>query len=590
MPMSRWRPPSSGAAAPDVSRPGPERHRPVDDGPVVIASVMGVRQRLIRWVLSAAVLVLVAMVVHAVLTNPRLEWHVVGQYLTAATILAGLRMTVTLAVVSLVVGVVLGTTLAVMRVSGIPVVAGVSLAYTTVVRSIPLLVQLLFWFNLSVVFPTLSLGIPFGPELVRGSANSFITPVVAAVLGLGLHEAAYISEIVRGGLLAVEKGQSEAARALGMTELTAFRHVVAPQTIRVILPAVGNRAITLVKEISLVSVIAVADLLYSAQLIYARNFETIPLLIVASLWYFALTVVVTVAQHLIERRVGRGWRKSRPGRSAPAPAFSGPLVSTSRPTDRPKGTHPMVELHGVHKSFGTTKVLRGVNLTVPAGSTVCIIGPSGGGKSTLLRAINHLERIDAGRILVDGSLVGYRESRGRLVDLGGAAVATQRRSMGMVFQNFNLFPHLTCLDNVTTAPMRVSGTPKAAARTEGMRLLDRVGLSDKWNSYPLSLSGGQRQRVAIARALAMDPRLMLFDEPTSSLDPELVSEVLDVMRELRAEGMTMLVVTHELGFAREASDRIVVVSDGQIVEDGPPDQVISAPQHPRTQAFLAKLL
>ena len=582
------------------SQSGPLEHNATstvaEERPPALSSVSALPRRLTRWGLSAGVLILVAMFVHAVMTNPRFGWATVAHYLTASTILAGLRMTVLLAAVSLLVGMVLGTLLALMRVSGIPVLSWVSLTYTTLMRSIPLLVQLLFWFNLSAVFPRLSLGIPFGPQFLGGSANSFITPVMAAVLGLGLHEAAYMSEIVRGGLMAVDKGQWEAARALGMTERTAFRRVVAPQTLRVILPAVGNRAITVIKEISLVSVISVADLLYAAQLIYARTFDTIPLLIVASIWYFALTVIVTVLQHLVERRMSRGWRSSR----GPASALvAGPPVTAAPTGPRPSvistpdaaGKYTtMVQLVGVHKSFGGTEVLRGISLDISAGSTVCIIGPSGAGKSTLLRSINHLERIDAGRVLVDGSMVGYRESRGKLVELSSSAVSAQRRKTGMVFQNFNLFPHLSCLDNVVVGPLRVLRRSNSEARAAGIRLLDRVGLSEKRDSYPLSLSGGQRQRVAIARALAMEPRVMLFDEPTSSLDPELVGEVLDVMRELAAEGMTMVVVTHELGFAREVADRIVFMADGKILEDGPPSRVISAPRHPRTQAFLANLL
>jgi polar amino acid transport system ATP-binding protein len=221
---------------------------------------------------------------------------------------------------------------------------------------------------------------------------------------------------------------------------------------------------------------------------------------------------------------------------------------------------------------------------------MCIIGPSGSGKSTFLRCINHLEQIDAGRLWVDGSLVGYREKGGALHELREREVAAQRRDIGMVFQRFNLFPHMTALENVIEAPARVKGVAKEAARARGAELLERVGLGERIHSYPNQLSGGQQQRVAIARALAMEPKLMLFDEPTSALDPELVGEVLDVMRGLAGDGMTMVVVTHEMGFAREVGDTLVFMDDGVVVEAGDPKRVLTDPQHQRTRSFLSKVL
>jgi polar amino acid transport system ATP-binding protein len=251
---------------------------------------------------------------------------------------------------------------------------------------------------------------------------------------------------------------------------------------------------------------------------------------------------------------------------------------------------PMVEAVGIHKSFGSTEVLRGVDLTVHHGEVACVIGPSGSGKSTFLRCINHLESIDAGTMTVDGELVGYRRRGDKLYELRESEVARQRRDIGMVFQRFNLFPHMTALENVMEAPVRVKKEPKAVVRERALKLLDRVGLADKANSYPAQLSGGQQQRVAIARALAMQPKLMLFDEPTSALDPELVGEVLDVMRDLAAEGMTMIVVTHEIGFAREVGDALVFMDDGVVVEAGPPREVLANPKQARTKAFLSKVL
>ncbi|ADL47897.1 ABC transporter related [Micromonospora aurantiaca ATCC 27029] len=250
----------------------------------------------------------------------------------------------------------------------------------------------------------------------------------------------------------------------------------------------------------------------------------------------------------------------------------------------------MVRAEQVHKSFGPLEVLKGIDLEVRSGEVCCLLGPSGSGKSTFLRCINHLEKIDAGRIWVDGDLIGYRERGGKLYEMRDKEVAAQRRAIGMVFQRFNLFPHMTVLQNVMEAPVLLRQAKKAQAREHAAQLLDRVGLGDKLGAYPGQLSGGQQQRVAIARALAMRPKLMLFDEPTSALDPELVGEVLDTMKNLARDGMTMIVVTHEIGFAREVGDHLVFMDGGVVVEQGDPREVISAPQHERTKAFLAKVL
>jgi polar amino acid transport system ATP-binding protein len=253
-------------------------------------------------------------------------------------------------------------------------------------------------------------------------------------------------------------------------------------------------------------------------------------------------------------------------------------------------TEVMLRAEAVHKSFGRLEVLKGVSLEVNAGEVMCMLGPSGSGKSTFLRCINHLEKIDAGRLWVDGSLVGYRQQGDKLHELRESEVARERAQIGMVFQRFNLFPHMTALENVIEAPTHVLGVEKATAVREAKELLARVGLADKIDTYPAQLSGGQQQRVAIARALAMKPKLMLFDEPTSALDPELVGDVLDAMRQLARDGMTMVVVTHEIGFAREAGDTLVFMDEGVIVESGPPREVLANPRHDRTRAFLSKVL
>ncbi len=251
---------------------------------------------------------------------------------------------------------------------------------------------------------------------------------------------------------------------------------------------------------------------------------------------------------------------------------------------------PVVLAEQVHKKYGFVEVLKGIDMQVKAGEVACLLGPSGSGKSTFLRCVNHLEKIDGGRLSVSGHLVGYRQKGDKLYELKDREVAQRRRDIGMVFQRFNLFPHMTALGNVMEAPNQVLGRKKSQCKDEAITLLERVGLADRADYYPSELSGGQQQRVAIARALAMHPQLMLFDEPTSALDPELVGEVLDVMRDLAAGGMTMIVVTHEIGFAREVGDTLTFMDEGIVLESGNPREVIANPQHQRTKDFLSKVL
>jgi polar amino acid transport system ATP-binding protein len=274
----------------------------------------------------------------------------------------------------------------------------------------------------------------------------------------------------------------------------------------------------------------------------------------------------------MDARAGMG-----PGRALVAPAAEAAADTVVRAVD-------------VHKSFGRLHVLKGVDLTVERRETVCIIGPSGSGKSTFLRCVNHLEKIDGGRIEVNGHLIGYRERDGNLLEDSERSIARQRAEIGMVFQRFNLFPHMTALGNVIEAPVRVRGLSERQAIAAGEQLLARVGLADKRDVYPGKLSGGQQQRVAIARALAMNPALLLFDEPTSALDPEVIGEVLAVMEELAREGMTMVVVTHEMGFAKRAADRVTMMDDGRIIEEGTPEHFFESPREERTKQFLSKIL
>ncbi len=253
-------------------------------------------------------------------------------------------------------------------------------------------------------------------------------------------------------------------------------------------------------------------------------------------------------------------------------------------------TEPAMRAEAIHKSYGSTEILRGIDLEVQPGEVTCLVGPSGSGKTTFLRCINHLEKINRGRVYVYGELLAYRERGGRLHEMKDRDVCKQRASIGMVFQSFNLFQHMTVLENIIEAPMHVLRQPRNEVVARARELLAKVGLSAKEGSYPRQLSGGQQQRVAIARALAMEPRLMLFDEPTSALDPELVGEVLSVMLDLANSGMTMIVVTHEMGFARQVANKVVFMDAGQIVEQGPPHEVLDNPQHQRTKAFLSKVV
>ena len=263
----------------------------------------------------------------------------------------------------------------------------------------------------------------------------------------------------------------------------------------------------------------------------------------------------------------------------------------SMDTEEPLPGQPMVKAEGVRKSFGSLEVLKGVDMVVRRGETICVIGPSGSGKTTFIRCINHLEKIDGGRIEVNGQLIGYRERNGKLVEDSERSIARQRAQVGMVFQRFNLFPHKTALENVIEAPVHVLGISREQAVAEAEGLLARVGLAEKRDTYPGKLSGGQQQRVAIARALAMKPALILFDEPTSALDPEVIGEVLDVMKALAVEmGTTMIVVTHEMGFAREVANRVVMMDNGAIIEEGPPQHFFDSPSHERTKRFLSKIL
>ena len=547
--------------------------------------------------------VVIAAILYSTFTNPRWGWGVFAEWFFSAPVLAGLGKTLLLTALATVSGSLLGTALALARVSRSPLLAGLSWGYIWLLRSIPMIVLLLVLNNLGYLYETITIGVPFTDRVfLTYPTVQLLTPFAAAFIGLTLNQSAFFAEIVRGGILSVDQGQLEAAAALGLPRRRQALRIVLPQAMRSILPTGFNEIIGLAKSTSMVYVLALPELFYTVQVIYRRNLEVIPLLMVATVWYLVIMTVLSVAQHYIERYFAKGaLRNPKPlpfqavfqrfGRPLPAAAAQDGLALRAGFGDasgfRRGGA---VRIHGISKSFGVLKVLDRIELSLPAGSVTAILGPSGSGKSTLLRTINHLERVDEGFISVDGELVGYSQKGDTLYELKEKDILRRRADIGMVFQSFNLFPHLTVLENLIEAPIQVRGLAREEAVHLARELLARVGLADKIDAYPRQLSGGQQQRVAIARALALKPKVLLFDEPTSALDPELVGEVLDVIKELARTGTTLVIVTHETGFAREVADTVVFMEGGHILEAGPPAAIFGAAQHARTREFLAKVL
>jgi polar amino acid transport system permease protein len=518
-------------------------------------------------------------------------------YLLSPFLWEGAWVAIQITALAMTLGLVLGLGLALMRRSRLAVLRGSSWFYIWFDRGTPQLLQLVFIFD---VLP--HIGIRFDP---------FAT----AVIGFALNEAAFSSEIIRAGILSVNQTQSAAAAALGMSRLSTLGRIIMPQAMKSILPGLANNTISMLKLTSIASVIFVNELTYRAQQVVGQNFKFFTVFGAAAAIYLAITSTIALLQIWLERRfdhelvknVNRdssmlsrlfgGWLW--PTKAAPPGPAGKPVANSTGGIDPhawiadlglDKGTAPseaaFVQCSSVRKVYGNQEVLRGVSLTVKRGEVVVILGPSGSGKSTLLRLINHLEAIDGGEITVDGKLVGYERRQGILKPVHNLAKARAEARIGMVFQNFNLFSHMTALENVSEAPVRVYGVPRDRAATLSRDLLASVGLAHHLNKIPSHLSGGQQQRVAIARALAVKPKLMLFDEPTSALDPELVGEVLNVMRRLAEVGMTMIVVTHEIRFAREVADKVLFMDGGVVIEEGPPSQVIDQPSHERTRRFL----
>jgi polar amino acid transport system permease protein len=465
---------------------------------------------------------------------------------------------------------VLGLGLALMRLSRLSPVRGAAWFYIWFMRGTPLILQLVFLYD---ALPAVGIRL-----------DSFTT----AVLGFTLNEAAFCGEIIRGGILSVDRKQALAAASFGMGPFLTLRRIILPQAMRAILPAMANQVISLIKGTSIASVIFVNELTFRAQQIVGQNFKFFTVFAAAGIIYLALTSAVAIAQFYLERNFSNE-RERESKAVTPAAVSSTAWTDTikSDPTEASDPDAPFVMLHNVQKSYGSREILRGIDLSIKRGEVVVLMGPSGSGKSTLLRLVNHLEPLDWGEITVDGKYVGYeRKPGGGLAPVRNLAKARADARIGMVFQHFNLFDHLTALENIIEAPMRVYGESSEKMRALGMSLLGAVGLSDHADHLPHRLSGGQQQRVAIARALAISPRLMLFDEPTSALDPELVGEVLSAIRRLAEAGMTMMIVTHEVRFAREVADRVIFMDEGQVVEQGPPEQVLDHPTQERTQRFL----
>ncbi|CAJ7783310.1 amino acid ABC transporter, ATP-binding/permease protein [Burkholderia pseudomallei] len=625
-------PPTSGLPAARADAPRfrivPARHRARTAGTVLAA-------------------VLIALVLNSVLGNPQWGWPVFAEWFLSEPVLSGLARTLLLTALGALFGFALGVPLALARVSRSPLLAACAWAFIWLFRSIPLIVLLLILNNLGYLYDHVRLGVPFtGITFAEVATTDLISPFCAAVLGLTLNHAAFAAEGIRGGILSVDQGQLEAAAALGLPRARQATRIVLPQAMRAFLPVAFNDLIALAKGSSMVYVLAMPELFYTVQVIYRRNLEVIPLLMVATVWYLIILTVLSIVQAQVERRYARGAvreperspaaalvgrlagalprrRVGAAGRSdatgdarpaskaagapsaADAPGAAAPGASASFAASRAPGRARSpgaarapasgrrggeIAVQRVSKRFGAHKVLDDVSFVAPAGSVTVILGQSGSGKSTLLRTINHLERVDGGFIDIDGELIGYRREGDTLYELKEKDVLRRRADVGMVFQNFNLFAHLTVLENIVEALVASGRATRAEAERDARELLARVGLAAKAHAYPRQLSGGQQQRVAIARALALKPKVLLFDEPTSALDPELVNEVLDVIKELARSGTTLVIVTHEIGFAREVADTVLFMEHGRIVEAGPPAQVLGAPAHPRTRAFLSKVL
>jgi polar amino acid transport system permease protein len=520
-------------------------------------------------------------------------------YLTLGFLWQGLLIAIEISAAAFFAALPFALGVALMRMSRNAVVRWLPVPFIWVMRGTPILLQLLFWFN---ALPAIG---------IHTSA------IATAIIGMALNEIAFMAEIIRGGLLSVKQTQRDAAAALGLKRWQVLQRVVLPQALRTIVPAMSNEAIIIVKNTSLASVITVGELTLRSEQLAATNFKYVPVFLAAGVLYLLATSVIALVQAWLEGRLNLDRRAqqqaramlrareagvvavtpaipaSRDGEAPSAPAVDAgrsgeQLIRALQPSQEVYGRdgEPYVQIRDVHKAFHGNEVLKGVSLDVDPGHVVFLIGPSGSGKTTLLRTINHLESLDEGEILVGGDHVGYKKSGSGLAPVRDPSAARAKARIGMVFQHFNLFDHMTVLENIMEAPCRVYHRKSDEVRQEARALLAWAGLAEHENHFPHQLSGGQQQRIAIIRAVATHPRLMLFDEPTSALDPELVGEVLQLMRRLAEAGMTMVVVSHEIVFAREWADRVVFMADGCIVEQGAPEELFRNPREDRTKAFL----
>ena len=446
-------------------------------------------------------------------------------------LLRGLGNTLLIAVLAVLLGIVVGFLVAIIRSThdkhgGLNVLNFICKVYLTIWRGTPTMVQLLIMYYIILV--------------------ALDNKIAVAVIAFGLNSAAYVAEIVRSGIMSVDEGQFEAGRSLGLNYSQTMRLIILPQAFKNVLPALANEFITLLKETSISGYIAIPDLTKGGDIIRSQTYDPFLPLFGVAIIYLIIVMILTAGVHKLE--------------------MSDKKV--------------LIEVKDLCKSFGNVNVLNGISTEIAQGEVVAIIGPSGCGKSTFLRSLNLLEEPTSGVITFEGTDITDKS-----VDIN-----KMRQKIGMVFQQFNLFPNYTVKGNIMLAPVQTGLMNKEEASKRADELLMRVGLSDKADTYPAMLSGGQKQRIAIARALAMNPDVMLFDEPTSALDPEMVGEVLEIMKELAQDGMTMVVVTHEMGFAREVASRVMFINEGQIQEENTPAEFFANPQNPRLCDFLSKVL
>lgn len=464
-----------------------------------------------------------------------LDWDFVRS--TGLLLIQGAFVTLKITLLSVSCGVLIGLFVGIAELSHYKLLKYPAKVYVDIIRGTPLLVQIFI--------------IYFALPAILGMR---IEPYIAAVVACSINSGAYVAEIFRAGIQSIDKGQFEAGRSLGLTWSQTMRKIVIPQAFRRTIPQLGNEFIAMLKDSSLVSVIGYEELTRKGQLVIAATYRSFEIWTAVAIIYLIMTLTISRLVAYLEKKYNSNGQQKQQD-----------IV--------------MIEIKDLHKSYGNNKILRGINLHINKSEVVVVIGPSGSGKSTLLRCVNYLEIPTSGTITINNETITRKTNINKI-----------RAEVGMVFQHFNLFPHMSVLDNIAVAPINVKKMNKAEAEAKAMELLKRVGLADKAKSFPDQLSGGQQQRVAIARALAMEPQVMLFDEPTSALDPEMVNEVLDVMRDLAKSGMTMMCVTHEMGFAKQVADRVLFVDQGLILEDTTPAELFSNPKHERTKEFLNKIL